>query len=123
MKKINPSEIPDDIPHRREWIKYQLLIRGYNLVELAKEYGLSRSQPTAALRASYPKWEHIIASKLGTTPQKLWPERYDRYGIPIRKKPGRKSKAELLKNKLSNNNTVKDSHKVKKMGGVRHAQG
>ncbi|MCP1673348.1 Ner family transcriptional regulator [Natronocella acetinitrilica] len=76
MSAINPIDIPSDPHIRREWIKYQLAIRGYSLAALAREYGVTRQQPQAALNRPYPKWERIIAQVLELRPEQLWPERY-----------------------------------------------
>ena len=120
MNNINPKDIPDDIPHRKEWIKYQLLIRGCTLTDLANKEGVGNQQPTKALAASYPKWEYIISKELGTTPQLLWPERYDKYGVPLRDKRGITSKYHFLGNSQPNNNTKNTSYIVKNQGGGKH---
>jgi Ner family transcriptional regulator len=72
--------IPEDEYSRRQWIRYQLALRGYSLARLAREHGVSRQQPQAALAKPYPKWERIIAETLGLEPNALWPERYDHSG-------------------------------------------
>ncbi|HYW03286.1 MAG TPA: helix-turn-helix domain-containing protein [Gammaproteobacteria bacterium] len=82
-------EIPRDITVRRAWIKFQLEIRGYSLAMLAREHGVSRQQPQAALYKPYPKWERIIAETLGLKPADLWPERY---APGARRRPGRPRK-------------------------------
>ncbi|MEX0732613.1 MAG: helix-turn-helix domain-containing protein [Aquisalimonadaceae bacterium] len=76
MTSIDPASIPTDPAIRREWIKYQLAIRGYTLAALAREHGVTRQQPQAALTRPYPKWERIIARVLDLSPTQIWPERY-----------------------------------------------
>lgn len=69
--------VPEDAGKRREWIKYQLKIRGLSIAELARAHSASRQAVSTALVRSNPRWEHVIAEALETTPHKLWPERYD----------------------------------------------
>ena len=76
MMKINVTDIPADPAARREWIKFQLRLRGWSLSRLSRAYGGSRYCAVQALRKRYPKWERIIARELGLPPEALWPERY-----------------------------------------------
>lgn len=76
MNSIDTNKVPEDPTIRKEWIKFQLAVRGYSLAALAREHGVTRQQPQAALTRPYPKWERIIAEHLGMTPQQIWPERY-----------------------------------------------
>ena len=69
---------------RREWIKFQLRIRGSSLSAIARELGTTRHAPRLALDKPYPKMERVIAEKLGLKPMELWPERYDENGLPNR---------------------------------------
>jgi len=78
------NEIPKEPAVRREWIKYQLRLKGYSLRGLGREYGYSGDNAIAALKRPYPKWERIIAEKLGLLPHELWSERYDPDGRPNR---------------------------------------
>lgn len=84
MFKIDIPEKPD---HRREWIKYQLRLKGYSLGALSRELGLCRSAAKEALYRHYPKMERDIAEKLGLKPWEIWPERYDDQGRPIKHSP------------------------------------
>jgi Ner family transcriptional regulator len=77
VEKPVAEDIPADPALRREWIKYQLAIRGWSLAGLARAHGVTRQQPEACLRRRYPKWEGIIAATLELTPEELWPERYE----------------------------------------------
>ena len=76
--------VPLEDNARREWIKFQLRVRGSSLSALARELGVSRHAPRLALVKPYPKMERVIAEKLGLKPQELWPERYDENGRPNR---------------------------------------
>lgn len=65
-------------PHLiKEWVKYQLGIRGLSFAELARQNGgVRREVPGKVFYMSYPKWERIIASALCVQPEYIWPERY-----------------------------------------------
>ena len=76
--------VPLDGFARKEWIKFQLRVRGSSLSALARELGVTRHAPRLALVKPYPKMERAIADKLGLKPMELWPERYDEQGLPNR---------------------------------------
>ncbi|AKJ36907.1 Ner [Aeromonas hydrophila NJ-35] len=78
------SEVPRDLTKKREWIKYQLKIRGLSLAKIGRKHNISRQVVSTALYRSSPRWEHEIASALDMQPIELWPERYDYLGIPLR---------------------------------------
>ena len=84
MQTKEPQKKADE---RRAWILYRLKLAGYNFASLAREYGLSRTCVMSALYKRYPKMERLIAEKLGTTPEALWPERYSPclHGSPRRR--------------------------------------
>jgi Ner family transcriptional regulator len=64
-------------PHLfKEWVKYELKLRGYTLTALAKTQGASRETASSVFRKRYPKYEKIIANILMVMPCELWPERY-----------------------------------------------
>lgn len=77
------DQIPADPEIRRQWIKYQLKIRGASLASIAREHQVDRNILSTALKRGSPRWDYEIAQVLGLTPQKLWPERYDQNGLPI----------------------------------------
>ena len=83
--------VPLEVNARREWIKFQLRVRGSSLSAIARELGVTRHAPRLALVKPYPKMERVIAEKLGLKPQELWPERYDEDGQPNRTKGRPKS--------------------------------
>lgn len=87
MRKVDTpisASIPPGTSHRREWIKYQLRLKGYSLAALGRTLGLSRYAPVLALRQPYPRIEQAIADILGMEPAAIWPERYDADGNPNR---------------------------------------
>lgn len=81
------NDIPKEPGQRREWIKYQLRLKGYSLAKLSLEYGTYRDAVVQALKVPVPKWEKIVAATLGLRPQDLWPERYREDGRPNRHSP------------------------------------
>ncbi len=78
--------VPLEETARREWIKFQLRVRGSSLSAIARELGVTRHAPRLALVKPYPRMERAIADKLGLKPMELWPERYDENGQPNRTK-------------------------------------
>ena len=72
--------VPLDETARKEWIKFQLRLRGSSLSAIARDLGVSRHAPRLALVKPYPRMERAIAKKLELLPQDLWPERYDEQG-------------------------------------------
>lgn len=86
LVNMNTQTPPKKADERRVWIKYQLELLGYNFASLAREYSLHRTCVISALHRHYPKMERIIADKLGTYPEELWPERYPLEKETIRKK-------------------------------------
>lgn len=86
---MNINEIPHDPAPRWEWIKYQLRIRGSSAADLARQLGISDRAIRATKERSYPRVERAIAAALGTLPAKLWPERWNSDGSPLRQRPNR----------------------------------
>jgi len=84
MSSKSCSEVPHDLEKKREWIKYQLKIKGLSLAEIGRKHNISRQVVSTALYRPSPRWEHEIASALDMLPSELWPERYDNLGIPLR---------------------------------------
>ncbi len=84
MLTIDTTTIPAEEPNRREWIKYQLRARGSSLSSVARDQGVSRFAASVALQRQYPRIEHAIASRLGLEAKQIWPERYDKDGLPNR---------------------------------------
>ncbi len=86
MDTMDNSDVPRNPEHRREWIKYQLRLRGYTLKALGQELRVSRHAVKLALIKPYPRLEQAIAAKIGVPPHYIWPERYDAAGHPSRPK-------------------------------------
>ena len=76
MMLMADLNVPNDPTERREWIKFQLRIRGSSLSAVAREMGVSRHATNLALAKPYPRMERAIAAKIGIPPCQLWPERY-----------------------------------------------
>lgn len=91
MMSIDTATIPSDSRQRREWIKFQLRIRGSSLSQLARELNVTRSSTILALAKPYPRVERAIARRIGLKPEQIWPERYDENGNPNRKRGRPKS--------------------------------
>lgn len=68
---------------RRAWVIYQLKSRQLDLAKVARRAGVARQQAWKAMHTSYPKMEGVIAKALGLKPQQLFPERYNRDGLPV----------------------------------------
>lgn len=64
-------------------IKAALEKTGWTLSKLAAAHGYARSTLCVPLKRAWPKGERIIATTLGTTPQTIWPSRYNEDGTPI----------------------------------------
>lgn len=75
---MDGGDIPVNPLLRREWIKFQLRLRGTTLSAMARELGVSRQALGQTLIQSYPKMERIIAARLHLEPWDIWPERYAR---------------------------------------------
>lgn len=83
-------------------IKAALEKAGWTLSKLAAAHGYARSTLCAPLKMAWPKGERIIATTLGTTPQTIWPSRYDDAGAPI---SGRRIRSNgLVKQKFNTGN-------------------
>jgi len=77
IKKIK-YQAANDVNQRREWIKFQLRIRGTSLALLARENGVSRQAMSAALVKPSKRCEQPIAHAIGMQPHEVWPERYEK---------------------------------------------
>lgn len=65
-------------------IKAALEKQGYTLRQLSIEHGYAGGIVQKALTQAYPSCETIIADAIGTTPQTIWPSRYNADGTPKR---------------------------------------
>ncbi|WP_460630602.1 helix-turn-helix domain-containing protein [Insolitispirillum peregrinum] len=74
-------DIPKNPTMRREWISYQLRLRGLCYRELARREGVShQSLSAAALGGGSRHLQETIAAALDLFPQAIWPELYDAEG-------------------------------------------
>jgi len=83
------QNMPKDPSQHWEWIKYQLRLRECSTAEIARKLGISIRCIRKAKESAYPKVERAIAVELGTTPDKLWPQRWLDEDHPKRKRPNR----------------------------------
>lgn len=75
--------IPDTPEQRREWIKYQLKVRGLSLSKLAREHGVTRHAFSKALISGSIRWDFVIAEAISFPVSVLWPERYGADCLPL----------------------------------------
>lgn len=73
-------------------IKAALAKKGISLSELDARHELPNGSVSEALRRGRPSIEMIIAITLNTTPQKLFPDRFDKTGHRKFKRLGRPNK-------------------------------
>ncbi len=69
-------KVPTNPSERKAWLKYQLELHGSSFADIAREGNASRQTVRKVLDIRYPKWERLIASKIGMAPADIWPERY-----------------------------------------------
>lgn len=71
-------EVVRDAVRRREWINYQVRIRGYSQASLAREWGVDPSALRSAwIGGGYCDLQERTAGLLGVPVQALFPELYD----------------------------------------------
>ncbi len=79
-----PRQAPN---HRFDWhpedVKAAVRKTGISLCDLAVQNGYSAVTITMALRRGSRAVQSLIAAHLGTSPQEIWPSRYDELGQPI----------------------------------------
>lgn len=86
MNTRNADVTPGATPYeRRQWIKYQLNLRGLSLGDLSRRAGCTRQAAIGALARPYPRFQRAIADELGVSVHVLWPEWYAPDGERIRK--------------------------------------
>jgi len=69
-------KFPTTEPARRIMILAALRLRGQTMGTIARELACSRKTTATALYRAFPRMEREIATRLGTTPEAIWPERY-----------------------------------------------
>jgi len=67
---------------KHERIKFELRLAGSSLADVSRSLGLAQSTVSVVSmgHGRSHRIQEAIASKLGTTPQKLWPKRYRTVG-------------------------------------------
>jgi Ner family transcriptional regulator len=65
---------------------------GLSLEKLALNNDLSKAAVSVCLRKPWPKVEQIIAETIGVQAHLIWPSRYDRPGVPIKRGGTKESK-------------------------------
>ncbi|EAB4091036.1 helix-turn-helix domain-containing protein [Salmonella enterica] len=73
--RINPKKAQMDM-HRAD-IVAEIRKRGWSLRRLSLSMGMSAGYLKNALDRPWPKGERIIADVIGSTPEKIWPSRYN----------------------------------------------
>ena len=94
------------------WIKQRLSLLDSSFSKLAKLHCVTRQNFAIVKHFPYPKYETLIAEKLGLNPWDLWPERYNANHDPNRISSRYKSHKHFLnntQNKVKRNG--KDNHK------------
>jgi Ner family transcriptional regulator len=70
-------EIPKKPAMRREWISYQLRLRGLSYRALARQEGVThQALSAAALGGGSRHLQETIAAALAIDPRRIWPELY-----------------------------------------------
>ncbi len=69
-------KVPTNPSERKAWLKYQLELHGSSFADIAREGKATRQTVRKVLDMRYPKWERLIASRIGMEPADIWPERY-----------------------------------------------
>ncbi len=80
---ISTSDVPKNPAVRREWVNFQLRLRGRSLRSLALAEGVSAQAMSAALMTPNSHLEPVIAAALGILPRDLFPERFNAAGERI----------------------------------------
>lgn len=78
------KEILKDSDARWTWIKYELMKMDETLSSVAKTHDSNPRTIQTAQKRTYPKVELWLAESLDMNPSDLFPERYDKHGLPIR---------------------------------------
>lgn len=84
-----PTDNLQKKPALKDWhpsdVKAALDKADWSLRQLGFAHGYTGdSSLSEVLRRPWPKAERIVAEAIGTTPQAIWPSRYDAKGVPNR---------------------------------------
>jgi len=74
-----------DPDKRWGWVIYQLNLRGKTLVDAARAGQVNPSTLYQVKYRRYPRMERLLAAAVEVPVDKLFPDRYDRHGIPLRR--------------------------------------
>ncbi len=83
--ELPPQEVVQDPVKRRVWVIYRLMLMGMTLADVARSANVERTTLYHAFLRPYPRMELAIAQALGLKPEQLFPERYDRHGLPAKR--------------------------------------
>lgn len=71
------------------WTRAQIVAAikdaGFTLEGLSEIHELSKSAVSTAISKPWPAVEKLIAETIGVAPHKIWPPRYSRKGVPIKR--------------------------------------
>lgn len=76
-----------DPKRRRDWVIYQLRLQGRSMADVAQkaEPPVRRQTLYNVFLRPYPRMEKLVADAVGLRPEQVFPERYDRNGLPVRR--------------------------------------
>jgi len=89
-----------------------------NLQQLSLALGYNAGVLRNALHGPAPKYERLIAERIGTTPQTIWPSRYHADGTPKSGRGERGLGRYKRKTIKRNGSTAKNSCNVKKINNA-----
>lgn len=81
LDEITLEQIVADPDTRREWLKFQLALRGSSFSAIARATGFTHQAicSIAGKRYGNRVVEKMIAEKIGMPADRIWPERYQDY--------------------------------------------
>ncbi len=82
MQPKPSNEVLADPSIRWAWIQFQLKSNGRSFAALAREHNVCKETLTKVKTAHYPRMERVIAESVGMEATALFPERYDKHGLP-----------------------------------------
>jgi lambda repressor-like predicted transcriptional regulator len=95
-----------------DWIKHRLSFLDSSFSKLAKLHGVTKQNFAIVKHFPYPKYEILIAEKLGLKAWALWPERYNANHDPNRISSRYQSHKYFLNNTQNEvKRNGKDNHK------------
>lgn len=70
-------------------VKAAMAKKGYTLMRIGRENGYAANSPSMVRNKPWPQMERIIAGIAEVPPFVIWPDRYDKYGKPIKERTAR----------------------------------